>query len=335
MDAPIMPISRVVTLREVAEAAGVSTAAVSQAMNNTGSLSANTRERIKEFARQMGYVANQQAASLRRRSTRSIGFVMNADADPDSEQRWGAYYQRLLYALVTTAGKRGYSVTIIPDNQPELILSSRVDVLYYLDSQHDDVILAEAHRLGTPVITNDLLTDENSLLGIDSGYGDSTVAVLKLLEARGARRIGLLTEERGFPSDEIPEDLYVQWCAANSYDCIVAHGDWGRTNLFDKIDELLAENVDAIYSFYEEGPEILKYLEARGKRVPEDIQLVSACTGHCDPIEMERISAVIFHPEKGPELIFDDLIALAEGKIDKRIHVKLPWELVEHGSTRS
>lgn len=334
MTARITPISRAVTLREVAEAAGVSTAAVSQALNNTGTLSEATRERIKATALNLGYVPNQQAASLRRKSTRSIGFVLNADSDINSEQRWGAYYQRLLYALVSTAGKRGYTVTIIPDDQPELILSSRIDVLYYLDVKQDDPVIAEAHRLGIPVIANDLLRDEKSLLGIDSGYGDSTLAALELLKTKGAQRIGLLTEERGYPGDEIPEDFYIEWAARNKLDAIVARGDWGRTNLHEKIDELLAADVDAIYSFYEEGPQILRYLEAKGIRVPEDVQLVSACTGDCDPLEMERISAVLFHPEMGPELVFDDLIALAEGKSGRRVHVKLPWELVEHASTR-
>lgn len=334
MTARITPISRAVTLREVAEAAGVSTAAVSQALNNTGTLSEATRERIKSTAQKLGYVPNQQAASLRRKSTRSIGFVMNADADIDSEQRWGAYYQRLLYALVSTAGKRGYTVTIIPDDQPQLILSSRIDVLYYLDVKQDDPVVAEAHRLGIPVIANDLLNDEKSLLGIDTGYGDSTLAALELLKAKGAQRIGLLTEERGYPGDEIPEDLYIEWSAKHKRDAIVARGDWGRTNLYEKIDELLAADVDAIYSFYEEGPHILRYLEAEGIRVPEDVQLLCACTGHCDPVDMQKISAVLLHPELGPDLVFDDLIELAEGKTDKRVHVKLPWELVEHGSTR-
>ena len=70
-----------VTLRDVAERAGVSTAAISQALNDRGSLRPETRERIKAIAAELGYTPNKHAAALRSGRTMSIGFVMPAVGD--------------------------------------------------------------------------------------------------------------------------------------------------------------------------------------------------------------------------------------------------------------
>ncbi|HET9653681.1 MAG TPA: LacI family DNA-binding transcriptional regulator, partial [Usitatibacter sp.] len=65
---------RRVGIREVAELAGVGIASVSRALSGQGS-SEETRERVLEAARRLGYTPNVLAQSLRLRTTRSIGFV--------------------------------------------------------------------------------------------------------------------------------------------------------------------------------------------------------------------------------------------------------------------
>ena len=45
-----------VTLKDIAELAGVSTAAISQALNDRGNLRPETRDRIKAVAAELGYI---------------------------------------------------------------------------------------------------------------------------------------------------------------------------------------------------------------------------------------------------------------------------------------
>ena len=54
-----------VTLREVAARAGVSAITVSRALNNSGHVSAQTRERISAAVAELNYVPNAVASSLR------------------------------------------------------------------------------------------------------------------------------------------------------------------------------------------------------------------------------------------------------------------------------
>ncbi|MFT7510657.1 MAG: LacI family gluconate utilization system Gnt-I transcriptional repressor [Sulfitobacter sp.] len=59
-----IPPRRPLTLRDVSEAAGVSEMTVSRVLRNRGDVSAATRERVLETAREMGYVPNKIAGAL-------------------------------------------------------------------------------------------------------------------------------------------------------------------------------------------------------------------------------------------------------------------------------
>ena len=73
-----------VTLRDVAERAGVSTMTVSNVMNgNRARVSSETIERVQRIAAELGYVPSASARSLSARSSRLIGLLVPA-ADEDS-----------------------------------------------------------------------------------------------------------------------------------------------------------------------------------------------------------------------------------------------------------
>ena len=64
------------TIRDVADAAGVSTATVSRALSGSGHVSEPTRQRVEAVAAAMGYVPNALARGLRGRTTRVVGIVV-------------------------------------------------------------------------------------------------------------------------------------------------------------------------------------------------------------------------------------------------------------------
>ena len=75
------PRKEEVTLKDIAEAVGKSVAAVSRALNNHDDISEETREHIKQVAREMGYAP-----------TNTLGLIMPALPPRDSEP----YYSELL-----------------------------------------------------------------------------------------------------------------------------------------------------------------------------------------------------------------------------------------------
>ena len=71
-----------VTLKHVAERAGVSRSAVSRCFTEGASISAGTRAKVERAAAELGYCPNVLARSLTTRSTRLIGLVSNNFHNP-------------------------------------------------------------------------------------------------------------------------------------------------------------------------------------------------------------------------------------------------------------
>lgn len=69
-------------MQSVAKLAGVSTTTVSQVMRGTGRISATTREKVLQAARDLRYVPDGRAAAMRSGENREIGFVINQISNP-------------------------------------------------------------------------------------------------------------------------------------------------------------------------------------------------------------------------------------------------------------
>jgi DNA-binding LacI/PurR family transcriptional regulator len=331
-----IPLPRArVTVKDVAAKAGVSTAAVSQALNGRGALSADTRKRILDAASDLGYSPDRYAAALRRGRTLSIGYVASPPLDPVREAAQAQYAMRQLSALVDAAAAHQFTVTVIPSARPELLRSARVDAVYAPDARESDPLLAIAAAQSIPVITNDLPLPPDAGMWIRTGYEDAATAALDLLAASGATNIGLLTGEPGLPRLEIGETVYAQWCADRGQAPIVARVDAASLELAGSIRELLLEGVDGLFSFAPEGPRLFLDLTALDVVLPRDLQLVALCLHDCALNRRLSVTHVCVHPERAPQLLFPELVAALESASTPTSPVVLPWELVGGSTTRS
>lgn len=327
-----LPLARP-TLRDVAARAGVSTAAVSQALNERGALRAETRERILAVAAELGYAPDRYAAALRRGRTMSIGYMAEPVPAGEREASAATYGMRQLTALVGAAAAHGFTVAVLPHDRPELLRSARVDALYLPDARPGDAAITVAASIGIPVITNDLPVEFGAALSIRTGYQEATDACLELLTHTGARRIGLLTEEPSAPRLGIGEQVYRAWCVRRGQEPIVVQvREPGQLPRHAR--ELLAADVDAVFSFYPHGPAVLVELEASRLVIPRDLQVAVLCLHDCAANARLGITHACVHPETAPALLLPRLTGLLCGEADGPATVALPWELNRGSTTR-
>lgn len=71
-----------VSVRDVAEAAGVSIASVSRVLNASGYVSASARERVEKAVRETGYAPNFNAKHLRTGRSKAVGLMVSNMANP-------------------------------------------------------------------------------------------------------------------------------------------------------------------------------------------------------------------------------------------------------------
>lgn len=101
-----------VTLKDIADRAGVSSMTVSRVINGkTKSVSAGTAERIRQIADEMGYVPNSSARSLASHSSRLIAALLQV-YDEDRNPLEDSYTSCFLGELALQIKKEGYDLMI-------------------------------------------------------------------------------------------------------------------------------------------------------------------------------------------------------------------------------
>lgn len=116
---------RRVTREDVAREAGVSPATVSRALNNSGYVKKDKRDRIISIAERMGYNPNPVAMSLQRQRSGQIIFFR--------KDLTGAYYNQMFHGIVREAQKRNYRVLLDMQYDFEKIRSLMIDGIIFPD----------------------------------------------------------------------------------------------------------------------------------------------------------------------------------------------------------
>jgi LacI family transcriptional regulator len=89
---------------EIAKAAGVSAATVSNTINKPHLVTASTRKKVLTAMRRLDFVPNEAAASLRRGTNRMLGLVVPDITNP--------FYAAIAEGVTSEADRRGYSVVL-------------------------------------------------------------------------------------------------------------------------------------------------------------------------------------------------------------------------------
>lgn len=103
-----------VSLKDIAAATGVSIATVSKALNGHKDIGEDTRERIRAVAKEMGYVPNAAAKSMKTNKTHNIGVLFVDEALSGLTHDYFAY---VLDSFKRCVEKEGYDITFISNDR--------------------------------------------------------------------------------------------------------------------------------------------------------------------------------------------------------------------------
>ncbi len=99
-----------VSMKDISVACGVSVATVSKALNDHSDIGIETKEHIKQVAKEMGYFPNSAAKALKTNRTQNIGVLF---ADDDHSGLTHDYFSYVLDSIKSTAEEKGYDITFI------------------------------------------------------------------------------------------------------------------------------------------------------------------------------------------------------------------------------
>jgi LacI family transcriptional regulator len=185
------------TIYDIARAVGVSQTTVANALKGKGNLSEATRERILQYAKEVGYRPNVLARSLTQRKTFSLGFILPTIANP--------FYPEIAEEIEGIARQHNYQVLLCnTHSDPRLgrlhleSLESRwVDGIIVMGISMDVADIQEHYAQGLPTVLCDWQENESPedipQVSIDF-YQAGTLAAQHLLDL-GHRRLAIIVDE--------------------------------------------------------------------------------------------------------------------------------------------
>lgn len=158
-----------VSIKDIAQACGVSTATVSKALNNREDVNPQTRERVQETAKQLGYLPNAMARALKTNKTYNIGVLMVDKADSGLTHH---YFASILDSFKVAMERSGYDLTFISNQIGSQTCSYYEHCIY----RNVDGVLAACVDFSTPEV-KDLLSSELPVVSVDYDNGGNYAVV--------------------------------------------------------------------------------------------------------------------------------------------------------------
>ena len=202
------------TMRDIAAAAAVSQSTVSRVLSGVATavpIAPETRERVLQTARDLGYRPNPLARGLRGASTNLIGAVVRDFSDP--------FFAGAIEALVVESMAYGYNLVLghAPGHRQDAVSLTAV-----LETRHTDAVVLLGDMQEHPQLLDDLRnsvvpvvalwpgTSPREFPTVDADDRAGIVAGLEHLQALGHERIAFLSAE--LPGGyRVREDTYVDF----------------------------------------------------------------------------------------------------------------------------
>jgi DNA-binding LacI/PurR family transcriptional regulator len=273
-----------ITIADIADRAGVSTGAVSYALNDRPGVSARTRERILEIAAEMGWQPSQAARSLSGARAETIGLIL---ARTPETLGFESFYMQFVAGIEQVLSERSYGLLlqVVPDVDAEIAAhrrwraARRVDGVVVVDPRSDDPrlpLLTDAAALPAVVVGDPSLAG-----GITAVWTDDGAALrecVRYLVGLGHRRIGRVTGTEAFGHTHIRDLAFFDEARRRGVESRVERADFTPESGAAATRALLTADRPVSAVVFDNDVMALAGLGVAhelGVRVPQDVSLVA------------------------------------------------------------
>ncbi|WP_424767052.1 LacI family DNA-binding transcriptional regulator [Paenibacillus sp. sgz302251] len=275
-----------VTIKDIAKAAGVSPSTVSRVVSNHPRISKATSLKVKRFMEEMGYHPNAMAKSLVSNTTQTLAIMLPRPAE---ELFQDFFFGELLRGILTQSTRAGYDMLLTAATSPSdetetisrLVFGRRVDGVILLSSRVNDPLIDLLNKHNFPTVLIGRTENHPNILSVDNNNEQAAYDATQHLIIQGHERIGFVS---GPPSLTVAQDRMEGYRRA-MYDAgLPIRSEWIVEG------EFLQQSGYRAMSFMMSLPErpsglvviddvvgfgVLRGLTELGYKVPDDLSLVS------------------------------------------------------------
>lgn len=280
-----------VTIIDVANYAGVSKTTVSAVLNNGPHVKEETRRKVEEAVKALGYVCNNNARGLRKRETKCLGVIVAVETRDVHTYEFNFEVGQFGYAVANGIPDgledsdyglitEQYCPSEMAGELPAIIKNARVDGVFLVGSLFDEDFLRKLRELNLPAVGVGTGYDS-----IDCVYPDIAKGVrlqVEELVRNGAKRIAMVNcppefanaklRDKGWKQavSNLGEQLEETW----EVQCRTNTGEGGYLATKELWES--GARPDGVVTAHEAiALGALRYFHQQGIRVPEDVSVTS------------------------------------------------------------
>lgn len=269
------------TIKEIAEMAGVSPTAVSFVINDKKGVSDDTRKKILKIIEETNFMPNENSRRLFFKRSFMIGIIYSNITSPFEN----VYFMELARGIISRGRELGYNVLFWEKDEnenkiPEIIARNDIDGIIFLQDA-DLKLISELNQMDIPFVIADAIEAEKEVSVVKTDYYTATYRAMQYLIEMGHNDIALVSRESN-------PGYYLQ-CFSAYKDVLEEHKmpmnfSWvqgGATN--EETAYFCAEKImstdnkpDAIFcsaDIYAIG--VIKYMKDIGIKVPEQVSVMA------------------------------------------------------------
>ena len=269
-------------MKDIAEYTGVSTATVSRVLNDNYPVNIETKKKVLKAMKELNYKPNLVARNLRSRKSNLVAIVVADIKNP--------YYTSIAKEIDQNLFKEGYNlITCNTDESLEkeqeiirMLLSRNIDAVAISPSDSEKVDLSPLIEQNVPVVLVDRKVKGFNLPFVGIKNFEEAYGLTEFLIKKGHRKIGVISGKlnnstglerlQGFKKAMEDHGLHIRedW---------VLNGGFDTEQTYQILKRFFAEEKESPTAWFicnnlmTKGA--LRALEEAGKKIPEDVSLVS------------------------------------------------------------
>lgn len=325
------------TIRDVAKAAGVSTATVSNVLNKTGKVGRQTHSLVLSTVKRLGYFPNAHARHLASRDSRTLGIIVSDIENP--------FFPEVIKGFEDRARQLGYDAILSDTNYDprrtrkaaERMMEHNVRGVAVMTSEISLKLIHELARRRIAVTFLDLAPVRSYMSNLRIDYFSGVEQIVKYLYQHGHRRIGFVAGRPRLKSNNVRLEAYEKCMRDLGLEPgPVVRGDLrfeGGLTAGLAIAKLSPRPTAVVTVNDLTAVGVIKGLLQSGCRVPEDISVTgfdnTRLAEYCNP----SITTVDVHREQLGKIAADALHELSGSADPQGREYQFPAELIVGGSS--
>jgi DNA-binding LacI/PurR family transcriptional regulator len=332
------------TIHDLAKALNLSPGTISKILNGKGNIPQPTRERVIQFVKDKGYIANHSARVLKASHSWTIGVVFSDIALFGLEH---PFFGSIIQAFKNFMEEKGYELVFIPKklgNQEQSYLqwarNKHVDGVLLLTGDINDPEINDLVNSEVPCVSTDMLMPRLTTIISDDNQGIELI--FKHFLSLGLTKIFAYsgsTDSRAYQQrlDTYQRLVKDHQLNKSSHQYFITEG-YGVANAYKNARQWIEkwnEKPEAIIAFSDDiAMGLIQALQEKGYKVPQDIQV----SGYDDIQFATLFSPSLTTIKQEKKMIADTagalLIELIQNPQQKRSLHKIPVKLIKRSSTK-